>query len=227
MSKMSSAYQKNFLAMMGYKNIRAFQEKNNLAETGKWNKKTDAKAKTITKGIQSRLNYWGAGLGTPDGVPGPNTKKKIIWFKENLGYPATILIDAKTRKALFTDQGEKISKHFRKSEFKCHCKGKWCDGYNGVAVNKDLIEILEKIREETGKPITITSGIRCQKYNDSLRGSAKNSVHRLGGAADIYIPGITTNSAGKQRIIKLAYKYGAKYAYTNNSNMGTAVHINV
>ena len=227
MSTMSSAYQKNFLTMMGYKDISVFQKKNDLEVTGKWNAKTDTKAKTVTKGIQSRLNYWGAALGTPDGVPGKNTKSAIIDFKKSLGYPETILIDSKTRKALFADQGQKISEHFRKSEFKCHCGGKWCDGYNGYAVNPKLVEILEKIRKETRKPITITSGIRCQKYNDSLKGSVKNSVHRLGGAADIYIPGVTTTSAGKQKVIKLAYKYGAAYAYTNNSNMGTAVHINV
>jgi uncharacterized protein YcbK (DUF882 family) len=53
-------------------------------------------------------------------------------------------------------------------------------------------------------------------------GSIPNSVHRLGGAADIYVPGVSPAT-----LRKLAYRYGAAYSYYGTANMGSACHINV
>lgn len=74
-----------------------------------------------------------------------------------------------------------ISKHFDREEFACKCCK--CES---IAVDHELIEVLEKLRNHTGQPITITSAYRCQKHNKSVGGATK-SKHRLGIAADIQV----------------------------------------
>lgn len=84
-----------------------------------------------------------------------------------------------------------MSAHFKDHEFACHCCG----------VGKphpELIEQLENLRAALGnRPITITSGHRCKKWNRKV-GGVKYSQH-YGGcrrekgitrAADISIKGV-------------------------------------
>lgn len=48
-----------------------------------------------------------------------------------------------------------------------------------------LVEnILDPLREAYGKPIIVTSGFRCERLNNLVKGS-KTSQHRTGQAADI------------------------------------------
>lgn len=44
--------------------------------------------------------------------------------------------------------------------------------------------ILDPLREGYGKPIIVTSGFRCEKLNNLVKGS-KTSQHKIGQAADI------------------------------------------
>ena len=53
---------------------------------------------------------------------------------------------------------------------------------SGVKTN--LISILENIADDLGYPLTITSGLRSQSYNQKV-GGAKKSQHVLGNAVDI------------------------------------------
>lgn len=48
-------------------------------------------------------------------------------------------------------------------------------------------QVLERIRELLGKPISLTSGYRCSALNAAVGGSL-NSAHMLGLAADIIVP---------------------------------------
>ena len=50
--------------------------------------------------------------------------------------------------------------------------------------------ILEPIRQKTGKPIIISSGYRCKELNDRI-GGAKNSDHLYSCACDIKCKGMT------------------------------------
>ena len=74
-----------------------------------------------------------------------------------------------------------LSKHFNRSEFACKC-GK-CES---IAVDYELVQVLEKLRAHCGQPITITSAYRCAKHNKAVGGATK-SKHRLGIAADIQV----------------------------------------
>lgn len=160
-----------------------------------------------------------------DGKAGTNTKnaRKVVQKKAGLKQTGqkTSAYEKALKQMYAKRDKSKLSKHFSKSEFKCGCHGRYCDGYP-TTVSPKLIGILEKLRVTYGKPITITSGMRCKKYNNSLVGSVPNSAHRYGKAADIYIPGASLSG-----IRSKAYKYGAAYSYYGTSNMGNAVHINV
>ena len=77
-----------------------------------------------------------------------------------------------------------LSEHFDKSEMECNC-GK-CK--NQVNISPDLIERLEAIRWRIGRPISITSGVRCPEYNKEVGGKPTSS-HLKGLAVDIEIDG--------------------------------------
>ena len=85
---------------------------------------------------------------------------------------------------------ERISPHFNRSEFECQCN---C-GFNTVDV--ELISILEEVRQYFMKPVTITSGCRCEEHNESI-GGTPNSKHTLGQAADIKVSGVTAEKVYK------------------------------
>lgn len=71
-----------------------------------------------------------------------------------------------------------------RSEFECNCG---C-GYDTVDV--DLVKVLEFVREYYGKPVTITSGCRCESHNKKCGGSSR-SQHLIGKAADFVVKGVS------------------------------------
>jgi len=89
-------------------------------------------------------------------------------------------------------------KYFKHVEFECRCCEK-----NLIA--EELVAKLDKAREISGVPYTITSGFRCKKHNESIGGS-ENSSHLKGLAADIY----TTNHKRRLKILEGLIKAGFK-----------------
>ncbi len=75
-----------------------------------------------------------------------------------------------------------VSSHFDRNEFACKCR---C-GQDTVDV--ELVTVLEKIRAHFNAPVSISSGNRCETYNQSV-GGAKNSQHLKSRAADIQVRG--------------------------------------
>ena len=71
-----------------------------------------------------------------------------------------------------------LSAHFSGWEFKCpHC------GYLSGPTQL-LLDVLERLRTEVGRPLTIVSGCRCVPYNKRIGGHPR-SQHLWGRAADI------------------------------------------
>ncbi|MBF7097499.1 D-Ala-D-Ala carboxypeptidase family metallohydrolase [Alkalibacter mobilis] len=97
-----------------------------------------------------------------DGMCGPETQYELMFYKY---------------------------KNFRKEEFKCKCNGLGCDGYP-VKVDESLIALLQSIRKYFGKPLNISSGIRCPIHNNKV-GGTKNSYHMKGRAADFKVSGVS------------------------------------
>ena len=80
-----------------------------------------------------------------------------------------------------------ISPHFRLSEFRParHM-------YEYMRLSPKLVEVLERIRNHVGRPVTIMSGYRPSDYNREV-GGVSNSTHMDGLAADINCDGISTH----------------------------------
>lgn len=82
-------------------------------------------------------------------------------------------------------------------------------------------EVLDPIREKFGRPISVSSGYRCDKLNAAV-GGAKNSFHRSGCAADLYCK---TNALTKQ-VFEIAKSLG-KYTELLYERSGSAIWVHI
>ncbi len=95
-----------------------------------------------------------------------------------------------------------ISKNFSRKEFVCKC------GCGFDTVDAELITVLEDVRAKFyGERVFISSGSRCRKHNNNVRGSA-SSQHLLGKAADIVIMKIPAYLVADYLEEKYPDKYG-------------------
>jgi zinc D-Ala-D-Ala carboxypeptidase len=78
--------------------------------------------------------------------------------------------------------------HFLAREFTCKCDG-LCD--HSVAISPHIVQKLDIIRDRLGRPLTIVSGTRCERYNRKV-GGKEHSAHvpknGVSFAADIRCP---------------------------------------
>ena len=81
------------------------------------------------------------------------------------------------------DGTKKLSANFKVQEFASK------DGADPIFVSPELVELLQKIRNHFGCPVTINSGYRTVKHNQAV-GGATYSQHQYGTAADIKVKGI-------------------------------------
>ena len=129
-----------------------------------------------------------------------------------------------------------ISKHFSTYELECRCRCGLCRPMPA------LLSILDKIREYIGKPLHINSGLRCTAHNKNTNpktqtsapvrggiGTAQDSAHTRGEAADIYVSGWSNRRLGET--IRDMYEQGLipelTYCYKIEGSTGTAVHVGV
>ena len=120
-------------------------------------------------------------------------------------------------------------KFFTRTEFRCPC-GKWCNGFP-VEPKEGLVRFMDEMREHFGRGVIVVppdghsggSGVRCDKYNATLSGSAANSTHKQGRAADFSIPGITDSAISTYLA---AAKANGKIAYWYKISSGS-FHVNI
>lgn len=80
-----------------------------------------------------------------------------------------------------------LSRNFSRHEFRCH-GASCCAGTS--AVQSVLVEVLQCIRKEFGKPIHINRGFSCNVHNRAV-GGVFLGWHTRGGAADCqYLDGV-------------------------------------
>ena len=126
---------------------------------------------------------------------------------------------------------------FEPTEFRCGCGGKYCSGYPTRMKVKEL-KHLQRIRDHYKKPMIVTSGLRCVRFNAHLSGSSSVSRHMHGYACDFYMQGVTDSLTSRKRLIKWLKKqpnhhwsYGNGWCsrgyVVNAPNMGNAVHTDV
>ena len=104
--------------------------------------------------------------------------------------------------------------NFKRTEFECsHC------GAEGV--QEKLIEKLQALRLEYGKPMRITSGYRCPQHPIEARKSTPGA-HALGLAADVAVEG-----AEAYFLLGLAFKHGFNGIGVQQKGAGRFIHLDV
>ena len=120
-----------------------------------------------------------------------------------------------------------ISAHFNLREF--FSPNDTGGTFKARSPKPELLDTLEAIRNAVGKAIHIESGIRSAEHNRSLKGSAPDSAHLTGEAADIWVDGMSNKDLG--RVIRTAYKAGKlpylHYTYLIEGTSATRVHVGV
>lgn len=155
--------------------------------------------------VQRRLQTHGYKLAI-DGNWGTATQKAVEDFQRVTGLNDDGIVGDKTLIALNKDKPLQAP-HFKDSEFKCKCNGKYCDGIPARGVSVALLKLLEDIRARVNtlypvgdgaeRGIIINSGYRCEKWNNLVGGAAK-SQHKKNPvmAADIRVNGVTPKQLG-------------------------------
>ena len=106
---------------------------------------------------------------------------------------------------------DKLTKNFTGKEFACPCCGK-------QHIAMELVYMLQDLRDIVDRPIYISSGYRCKKYNKIVGGYAK-SKHMEGLAADIEAIGMAP-----KRLAELADESFPRIGiYPNHVHVGIAL----
>ncbi len=111
------------------------------------------------------------------------------------------------------DGNTNLSTNFKVKEFACK------DGSDKILIDTELVEVLQKIRDHFGKPVTINSAYRNSAYNKKI-GGVSNSQHTKGTAADVVVSGIKPEDVAKY----------AEYIMPNKGGIGlygSFVHVDV
>lgn len=159
------------------------------------------------KQIQHLLGYLGYYTLDVDGILGKQSLTAIKTFQHEYGITADGIAGEETQNALlysvtygmperkpdepvdlktgsFWDEIE----YFTREEFRCQCKGKYCNGFP-VEPQEKLVRTVDEIRRRLGVPVTIVesggSGVRCEIHNRNV-GGVENSDHTTGNAADLH-----------------------------------------
>jgi len=163
-----------------------------------------------------------------DGIVGNGTEKAIYQFNtiflndksdiytEKTDRLLRVIYETYSKSPYMKDSDWQYFKNFKKTEYKCP---KWCNGYPHEIAFR-LVMANQYARNIHMKSINISSGVRCQKHNDELKNSTKNSKHLVGQASDNGINGVSA-SALMKTYGELAFVY-YKYAITSKY-----VHISV
>lgn len=149
---------------------------------------------------------------TVDGSIGKATEEALKKAVTN-GMPAK-KTDTVTNASSSNDWWTEI-KYFKKNEFACKCGGRYCKGYP-AEMNKQVVKAADKVRSHFGKPMTVSSGLRCAKHNANV-GGVSNSRHKLGKAMDFCVAGKTSSQvlAYVKELPEIRYAYKIDNSYVH------------
>lgn len=178
---------------------------------------------------QCLLAYLGYYTDNIDGLWGKNSIHALTNFQSDYGCGVDGIWGNESEKRILevVASGEKPGladvqwdtiKYFDKSEMKCKCGGKYCDGFP-VNPKQKLMDIADRVREHFENKMYISSGIRCEVHNDNVHG-VSTSRHKLGKAIDFRIEGFSAETV-------LAYvkaQSDIRYAYAIDKNY---VHMDI
>lgn len=156
------------------------QKQNLLAYLGYYVGDIDGIWGTLSKTAMDSFKADFKGLDTPN-IPENSTEKAL---KYAVVYDLFKTEPVKDETGTFWDEIE----YFTREEFRCQCKGKYCNGFP-VEPQEKLVCTVNEIRRRLGVPVTIVesggSGVRCEIHNRNV-GGVENSDHKTGNAADLH-----------------------------------------
>lgn len=191
-----------------------FQHENGLDDDGIFGELTEAKSIEIIKEIQSVIGV------TVDGLAGEQTKQATMVYQKDNDLEVDGIAGPQTRAKIAeeeTNWWESIE-YFHRSEFKCKCGGRYCDGYPAEP-RRALVQTADRMRKHFGAAALVSSGVRCSRHNADV-GGVQNSRHLYGKAMDFCI-------VGRSAAEVLAYvqrQPEIRYAYAIDSNY---VHMDI
>jgi len=109
-------------------------------------------------------------------------------------------------------------RYWTREEWRCQCGGKYCDGFPAEP-DQTLVELVDDIRHDFGRPGHRSSGLRCEIHNRN-EGGVWNSKHMEGKALDFFIEGVS----GQQLLERALADPRTRYAYIIS---GQYVHVEV
>lgn len=202
--------------------------------------------------IQKNLKGLGYYKGNIDEIWGPLEKQALKYFQEDFGLmvdgiygkesddclqsivkQCQVILGAKPDGMWGNDTESRYQnlsniKYIKRSELACHC------GCGANRMDIRLVKILDDIRAYYGKPIILTSPVRCPSWNKK-QGGVSNSWH-IGGtdtsdghhnkACDFYVEGVKVTDL-LSHCIDLRNQGKIRYTYTNNTTMNGVVHIDI
>ena len=165
---------------------------------------------------QCLLRYCGFYAGDIDGIWGEQSQRATIDFQRSYMDTVDGIFGDATEKRILAvvASGEppqkssgwwKDIRYFQRSEFRCPC-GK-CGGFPAEP-SETLVRLADKVRAHFSAPATVSSGVRCQAHNDSLKGSVPNSYHVRGKAMDFCVRGVPG-----ERLLAYVKTLPVHYAY--------------
>ena len=77
-----------------------------------------------------------------------------------------------------------VTEDFKLYEYQCN------DGTPILLIHPALSEMLQSLRDHFGVPVELNSAFRTYAYNDTIEGSAEQSRHLWGMAADPVVQGV-------------------------------------
>lgn len=183
--------------------------------------------------LQALLSYLGYSPGAVDGISGPQTCAAVRAFQAAAGLTADGIPGIKTwaalKEAVANDRfapEKSVStpgfwgdiRYFTREEFRCKCGGKFCGGFPAEPEEK-LVRLAERVREHFGKPVEVSSGLRCPTHNASV-GGVTNSRHLNGKAMDFRVSGYAAEAV----LAFVLAQPDIRYAYAINHNF---IHMDV
>lgn len=198
---------------------------------------------------QNLLQFLGYYEADVDGIWGPKSRNATEVAQKSLGIPADGVWDAQTETAILeavytydvdapiqeenvpaTDNDSinaELSRLFEgirywsPEEFRCRCgeyHKPYCNGFP-VLPDRTLLELVDDLRHNAGRPGHRSSAIRCHQHNIDSKGVA-DSRHKTGKALDFYIEGMS----GSKLLAAAKADPRTRYAYIIE---GAWVHVDV
>lgn len=183
------------------------QRQTYLKKLGLYKSKIDGKAGSGTKAGYEYINIMCLNVSSNKYTANTDAKLRALY-------------NSYCKSKYMTKDDWKLFPNFKETEFKCTCKGKYCDGYNGK-YNKCFMKLImtaQYIRNLYDKPLYITSGVRCKKRNAQV-GGIKTSKHLDFKAMDFKVGTYKANQVFKKiksfPLVAYTYEINAYYIHIN------------